>query len=292
MKAKSIGKMLLPVLSIIVISLMSAGYINNLPAGTPQTGPVKLVYNYPAGDYVKYMHTNKIIQTMDIEGQSMQVKVNSSLGCSIRSGGTSGNTLMLEIRIDTLGQTIDTPQGYSGGAIQSVKDKSFNMSITVSGKETDVQDAQKLVYFIEGSGETNASQLFHNFFPDLPVNPIKPGETWNANDTSDLITPTMSMKTITNSVNKFEGIEKVNGIECAKITSELSGTQTMRTETQGMQISTSGSFTGTSTLLFPLNEGYFIEQNVSARMKGIIDVSGQMTFPLTMETNTSTKMLK
>jgi len=284
--------MLLPALSVIVLALMSAGSSNDHPDANPQTGPVKLVYNYPAGDYVKYLHTNKIIQTMDIEGQSMDVIVNGIMGCSVRGVAASGENLTLEIRIDTLGQVINSPQGYSGGTVQSVKGRSFSMSITQCGKEPDLQEAQNLVYFIEGSGETNASQLFNDFFPYLPVNPIRPGETWNSSDTSDLTTPSISIKTITSSVNKFEGIEKVNGIECAKITSELSGQQTMITESQGMSVSVSGTFTGTATLLFAIKEGYFVEQNTSAKMKGMIDVSGQMTFPLAMETNTSTKMVK
>ena len=87
---------------------------------------------------------------------------------------------------------------------------------------------------------------------------LSPGETWRSTDTADLVTPAMSMRTITNSGSKYEGNEKVNGIECARITSDLEGTQTMSTEAQGMGVFTSGSFEGKSTLFFAIREGYFV----------------------------------
>jgi hypothetical protein len=100
------------------------------------------------------------------------------------------------------------------------------------------------------------------------------------------------MRTITNSVSIFEGIEKIGGIECARITSDLEGTQTMSTEAQGMGVFTSGSFEGKSTLFFAIREGYFVEQNVTGKLQGMIDVSGQMNFPLEMETTSTTKIIK
>jgi len=292
MKAKASASVLTVTLLIALMVLISSGYNNDGTDSFQQKGSVKLAYNYPVGNHVKYLQNSKIIQLMDIQGQSMQVNVNSSLGCSVKGAGPSGSGLKLEIRIDTLGQTIDSPQGFGGGAVQAVKGKVFNLGLTTAGKVSDISEAQKIVYSYDGSSQTNASQAFYDFFPKLPVAPLSPGETWSSTDTADLVTPGMSMRTITNSVSKFEGIEKIGGIECARITSDLEGTQTMSTEAQGMGVFTSGSFEGKSTLFFAIREGYFVEQNVTGKLQGMIDVSGQMTFPLEMETTSTTKMIK
>jgi hypothetical protein len=74
-------------------------------------------------------------------------------------------------------------------------------------------------------------------------------------------------------------------VECALISSTLSGKRSMATQSQGMDIFTSGPFTGTSTLLFGLREGYFLKHTVITKMTGNIDISGpeNMTFPLIMD---------
>lgn len=292
MKTKIFGLLMTVSLIIVLTVFISAGYIGNESGLVQQKGAVKLAYNYPSGDYVRYIKNSRIVQIMDVQGQYMQVNVNTGFGCSIKRTGLTGDALRLEVRIDTIGQTIDSPQGFGGGSVNSVRGRVINITISRQGKGTDISEAEKLVYVVEGSGETNASQTIIDFFPDLPVNPVKPGETWNSADTTTTGTATMSMRTITQSVNKFEGIVKVDGFECARITSDITGTQTMRTETQGMEVSTSGTFEGKSTLLFALKEGYFIEQDISAKLKGTIDVSGQMTFPLSMETTTSARLVK
>ncbi len=272
---------------ITLTAVTSTGFSQKASEKTTKDGTIRLVYNYPAEVPVMYLNISKITQAMDIEGQPIDVYVNSAFGCSVRQTGKDGNNLKLEIRIDTIGQIVDSPQGYAGGAVSGVSGKLFNILIAPDGKEIDVSEAEKIVYNIEGSGETNVLSSFIDFFPDLPAGNIEPGDTWDSSDSVNIDSPSMSMKMVYSSVNKLEGIENLNGVECAKITSELTGTRSMSTMSQGMEIYTSGSFTGTGVMFFAINEGYFINQTQSAKMTGNIEVYAPqaMTFPLVMDIN-------
>ena len=268
-----------------VSGICSQGFSQNKSGETLPGGAIKLEYNYPSDKTISYLNVSKIIQVMDIQGQSIQANVNAVFGCTIKAIGKQERNLKLEIQTDTIGQLVDSPQGALGGSVKEVQGKVFNIIITPEGKVVDISEAEKIVYNIEGIGETNASQTFLDYFPVLPTGTVKPEDTWNSTDTVSGKTPAMSVKMVVNSNNKLEGIEKIDGIECARISSVLNGTRTVSTQTQGMDIYTTGSFTGTGTLFFAVKEGYFIRQIIITKMTGKMEITGpqNMSFPLVMD---------
>ena len=280
-------------LILILSGLYSIGYSQKKSAEPLPTGSVKLEYNYPAGKSFKYVTDSKIVQDMDVNGQSMLVNIAVYMGCEVKSAGKQGENLNLEIMIDSMAQNIESPQGTAGGTISDLKSKVFNMIISPSGKIVDLSGATKIVYTVEGSGESNLEQGFLNFFPELPKSPVKTGDTWVSNDTIQSKTEHMSLWMPVQSEYKFEGIEKVEGIDCAKITAILSGTRKMSTQSQGMEIHTSGPFTGTLTLFFAVSEGYFIKESIVSKMTGTIEIPDQnMNFPVVMTINSSNEIVK
>ena len=85
------------------------------------------------------------------------------------------------------------------------------------------------------------------------------------------------------SENTFEGIEKVDGIDCAKITSVLTGSRDQKAQNMGMDVRTKGNFTGTEELYFAIKEGYYIKQVVKTKLNGNVDLTGDqgnMSFPM------------
>ncbi len=254
---------------------------------------VKLEYNVPSGG-VKYLSTSKIIQTMDINGQSMQANVFSALGCSIRQTDKQDGNLKLEVMIDTMGQRTDSPNGNIGGAILDVIGKTFSITISPSGKEKDITEAAKITFNVEGSGPSDLSQSFYDYFPDLPENPVSPGYTWTTTDTVKANTPAMTLMMIIKSENKFEGFETVDGTDCVKITSILSGTRDMKIQTQGNDIKMAGPFTGTGALLFSTTKGYFIKHIVTTNLLGSIEITypEAMTFPLVQDMNVVNEVVR
>lgn len=259
-----------------------------------QSGAVKMVYNFPADKPVKYLSTSKIVQTMDIMGQTMEVNVSAALGCSIKSKGLIEKKLNLEVTIDTMYQKVDSPQGSAGGVLRDAMGKVFIMSITPEGKETDLSEASKILINIEGSGTTDAAQSFIDFFPDLPSGSVSPGFTWSQTDSIKTKSVSNSMVMVFKSDNKFEDFEEINGVKCARISSAISGDRATVTQSQGMDISSKGPFTGTSVVYFSLDKGYFIKQTVNTKMTGTIDITSpeNMSFPVIMDMTSVTEVVK
>jgi hypothetical protein len=282
------------VVAISVSILFCAASSAQMPANQRSAdGSIKLVYNYPSDKPVRYLTESKIIQTMDIMGQSMQVNVNSVFGCSIRAVGNPDNNLKLEVTVDTIGQSTDSPMGSTGGAIKEVQGKVFNIVINPTGKSVDISEAENIVYNIQGSGESNLSETFVNFFPVLPDNPIKEGDTWTSTDSVNTKTSAMSMKVSITSANKMDGFENVDGNECVKISAALDGYRIMNVNNEGMDIHVKGPFTGTATFFFSIKDGYFIKQLVDTKMTGDIEMTAPeaVTFPVVMDIN-SVNMVK
>jgi hypothetical protein len=167
------------------------------------------------------------------------------------------------------------------------------MVISPAGKTLDIAEAAKVIYNIEGSGENNMVQAFLNYFPTLPKGSINPGDTWVLNDTIDSKAPNNTMWMPIESKFKFEGVETIEGIECAKITADLSGIRKMTTQSQGMEIHTAGPYTGTQVLYFALKEGYLVRESVTTKMTGYFEIPDQnMTYPVVMTVNSTNEVAK
>ena len=78
----------------------------------------KMEYKYSPDKPISYLNSSTMAMIMDIQGQTMEIDIASALGCTVKSAGKQDNNLKLEIMIDTLGQTTNSPMGGSGGAVR------------------------------------------------------------------------------------------------------------------------------------------------------------------------------
>jgi hypothetical protein len=258
-----------------------------------QKGGVMLKYNYPEGKTFKYATDTKIIEDMDVNGSSMLVNISMSMGCEIKATGKQAENLKLEVKVDSMAQNVESPQGTVGGPINDLKGKVFNMIISPTGKAVDVSEASKITYTIEGGGENSLSQTFSSYFPSLPAGEVKPGDTWASNDTIDSKSPSNTLWMPVESKFKFDGMENVNGVDCARISATQSGTRKMTTQSQGMDIHVSGPYTGTQILFFAVKEGYLVKESVTSKMTGNIEIADQgMSFPVVMTINSGKEITK
>ena len=240
-----------------------------------------LVYKIPAGKTLSYTGKTDMFMVMDFNGQTFNVNVNAVLSCTATGKGEEGGNLKLEIKIDSLGQSTDTPQGSAGGLITEVSGKTFTMILSPAGKEVDLKDAEKIKFSQEGV-EVNVAQSFIDYFPDLPGKPVKIGDTWPTDDTVSSKAGTTTVKQITHAENTFAGIETIDGVECAKITSVLTGTRETSAQTMGTDFTQSFKFTGTADLFFAIREGYYIRQTANSKMTGMMEITSQgMSMPIT-----------
>jgi hypothetical protein len=256
-------------------------------------GGVKLIYNYPEGQTFTYKTNTKIVEDMDVNGQSMLVNISMNMGCEVKSAGKQGENLKLAIKIDSMAQNIDSPQGVAGGPVNDLKGKEFNIVISPKGKMIDISEASGITFTVEGSGENNLAQTFGDYFPSLPEGEIKPGDTWVTNDTVKTKAPSSSVFMPVQSNYKYDGNENINGVDCARISATLSGTRKMTTQSQGMYINVSGPFTGTEILFFAIKDGYLVKESTTSRMTGNIDIPDQnMTFPVVMTVDSGKEIVK
>jgi len=278
-------KVILMVLFIITITSSSFTYYNNLSSGPKD--PIKLSYTFNDGKSISYLYSTAVTQNMDVNGQTINVLNNIDLAFSAKMTGKSDQNLKVQITIDSLSTKVESMQGTSGGKIKDVAGKSFNMIVSPLGKEIDVAEAEKLEYSVDGTQQSNLSQFFTHIFADLPENAIKVGDTWTKNDTITNKTSTSNTKQIVKSTNKFEGLEQVNGMECAKISSAVTGTLESTVQNNGMDILITGPVQGTVTIYFAVSKGYLVKQEVLTKMTGTVEITGaqNMSFPITMETS-------
>jgi len=276
---------ILIVLSFTIV--FSTAFIINTNEIPGSKDPVKLAYNFAAGKSISYYSATTITQAMDVNGQTMNVLINQNLAFKAKMVSKVNEDFKLEISVDSLVSKVDSPNGSTGGKIKEVEGKTFNMSLSPLGKELDTKEAEKIEFSVEGTPGGNLSQYFANVFPDLPEKPVSVGDVWVKNDTVSSKSATSNTTQIIQSSNKFEGVEKINGVDCAKITSTITGTMQTTTQNQGMDILFKGPLTGTVTLYFAVKEGNFVRREISTKMTGTIDISGaqSMTFPVVMETN-------
>lgn len=253
-------------------------------SSTLNSQEISLKYNYPADKGVKYVMTSTMAQVMDIQGQTMQTDVSSVFGCSVKSAGNQNGNITVEVTVDTLGQVTSSPMGGSGGSVAGIKGKLCKLTITPDGKVIDLTGAEAVTFNVEGSGESNLSSSLGDFFPRLPLTAVKAGDTWTYTDSTITKTPTTNMKVTDVAENKIEGVELIDGIECARIKSTHTGVMTMALQAQGMDIFIKGPYTGTSEFIFAVKEGYFLNLKSATSVKGTLDLPSMgMNMPITMD---------
>ena len=273
--------------------LLSQPAFSSLPTDpAPGKTDTNLQYDYPADKSVRYLNTNNVIQKMDIEGQEMQTIVKTSLGCSVKSAGTSDQNLKLEISIDEMSQNIESQGANYGGPLTDMSGKVFSMILSKTGRETDLSEAKAIKYNASSGGTTDLSASFSDFFPDLPSADVSPGDIWSAYDSLNIATESSSMNTKTKFEAKYEGNENIDGAECTRISYNLSGTQTIFTQSEGFDVKVRGPFTGKAVLFFSPELHYFIRYSSTINMKGNVEVLGMdMIIPIDMEINSETKIV-
>lgn len=275
--------------------MISAAVILTITAISPAfpQKTVTLAYKYPSSLPVAYVKTTRIHQDMDIQGQTMTVDVESMVGCRIISEGSQGNNPGLQVTLDEYSQTIDSPNGRIASNPEEAKGRSFSMSIKPDGRVADLTGAEKIVFTQEG-GPSDISGSFLDFFPVLPAGKVSPGFKWTSADTIKNGNDANSQYTVVRSDNIFEGIENVEGMECAKIRLTTEGTTVMNNQVQGMEMTTSGAFTGSEEFYFAISEGYFVKHTANTKMTGQIEMTSpeSFTFPVVMTINKNNEIKK
>ena len=291
-----------PKLTVLIAIIVAASLLAGCAAkktpevfwGDPETGLI-LQYRMPEKGTLKYEMTSTFIQSMDMGGQSVDTKSTSMTVMSITSRGTKGDDLLLTVTIEDASVGVDAPGAALEPDMSDVIGKSFDMTLSSIGEEKDLPDPDAIQYDLGPGGKRSAISYVQMMFPDLPGRPIKIGESWTTVDGFSEKGAGGNMAISFESVNTLAGLEIVNGMDCAKIDVEYSGTIKGSGVEGPAQWESEGVLEGVSTWYFAFKEGVLVKDGTES--SGTADVvaqtpQGEMKLPTMMDMSAETKLVK
>jgi len=261
--------------------------------GDPKTGLI-LQYRMAENQVLKYQTSSEQTQNMEVMGQSIATQSSGESGFSIKSKGLQEGNLILGVTIDSMSMNISSSQGDLSPDMSTVLGKSFDMTLSSLGKELDVSGAKSIKYDMGAAGTRSIESSFQAAFPDLAGKPVKIGDSWTSTDTIAEKTDQIEIRIDFESVNTLEGFETVDGLECVKVTTDVTGTVEGKGEQMGMQLAIAGELQGKGTWYFAYKEGFFVKDTVNFSTDSTITTSGAqaLTIPVNEETRMETKLVR
>lgn len=269
--------------------LVLAGCAANAPApkvaGTsvaPKPAPagVVLEYKFPAGRVLRYQLKEDMTQKSEAMGQTIETVAAGTSNYAFRSKGRKGQDLLLGVTIEDKTMSMTSIQGDMSPDLTSVKGKSFDMVLSTLGAEVDVSGAEAVTYDL-ATGTRSVANDFKVFFPDLPGKPVKIGDSWPSTYAIAEKAGPADMRLDFQLVNTLEGFETVDGLECARIKANVTGTISGTGSQQGLEMIFGGTHQGTDVWYFAVKEGLFVKSTSDLATDMTISISGpqNMTIP-------------
>ncbi len=274
-----------PVVTTAPAAAAKAPAVKAAPAG------IVLEYKMPEGRVLSYENTGEAVEVTEVMGQSAESHTTSSESFTLRAKGRKEGNLTLGVTIDDMSMTVTAPQGDMSPDMTALKGKTFDMVLSPLGAELDVSGAEAITYEM-ATGTRNIATGFKLFFPDLPDKPLKVGDTWPSGGGASEKTGGLDLRFDFQNVNRFDGLETVDGMECARVRSEVTATITGSGSQQGMDMAFSGTGKGTDLWYFAIKEGIYVKSTADLTMDMSITVSAMgMTIPVTQTRKGEVKLL-
>lgn len=267
------GKLTLLILALPIAAIMFGCAAKKSMSDIPESG-LHLKYQMPDDMLLRYAFSNGYIQNMKVMEKSVKIEGSETSIISVRSKGLNGQDYQLKITIDSMSFILQSPSGNLTPDMNDVIGKEFAMSLTPGGKEFDITGADSIQYEVMPGEKQSAAAGFKAMFPDLPDKPVKIGDTWITSDTVSEKTGSGDLNIILNNVNRLDGFEKINGVDCARIAATTTGTITGTGKQQGMDLVTKGGIEDEDIWYFAYKVGVFIKMTSSGLAKSTITATG------------------
>lgn len=288
---KDPGSLMAALACLLAVGMIAGCAAKKMPWGDPETGLI-LKYRMDPGQSLQYKSETNADQYMEVMGQSIDVVTERTLTLTMTPKGTQGENLLLGFTIDSADFSMDGPQGSMTSDMSEVEGESFDMTINSIGEEIDVSGAEALQYEVEGT-ERSMSADFQMFFPDFAGKPVKMGDAWTTSGTLDIDEGNNQIKINLESINILDGFEVIDGYECVRIKTDVTGTMEGEGEAQGMSLTMEGEGEGTDTWYFAYKEGILVKVISEFYLDGTIDVtSANMSIPMKQEMKMTLSLVK
>ena len=283
----------MPVAALAALIVLAGVALQATPTAPKASAPAATVLEYkmPAGRALTYQTKSEETQVMEVMGQSMDTHATNSSTVTFKSKGPKDKNLLLGVTLDEMAASFtSSAAGDMSPDMSSLKGKSFDMVLSPLGSEVDVAAAEAIKYDMAGATR-NISSGFKMFFPDLPGKSVKVGDTWPSNAGVDEDMGEMKMRMDFKNVCTLEGFETVDGMECARVSTAVTGTLTGSGSQQGMDMTFAGTTKGKETWYFAIKEGLFIKSTSETTTEMSIDVpAAGMTIPATATAKSEVKL--
>lgn len=249
-------------------------------APEPAPAGVVLEYKMPAGRVLRYQIKEDMTQKTEAMGQSIESVSTGTATYAFQSKGRKDRDLLLGVTIEDKTMSMTSIQGDMSPDMKSVKGKSFDMVLSPLGAEVDVSGAEAITYDF-AAGTRSVVNDFKIFFPDLPGKPLKVGDSWPSSFAIAEKVGPADMRLDFQLVNSLEGFETVDGLECARIKANVTGTISGTGSQQGLEMIFGGTHQGTDVWYFAVKEGFFVKSTSELTTDATISISGpqNMTLP-------------
>jgi hypothetical protein len=233
-----------------------------------------LVYLMMYDDVLEYEAKSEFSQALEVGGQTMEFEMDNSYTFSIEPRDLVGKNHRIDITINSMKIDLEAPiVGRLSPDVSSIVGKSFEMILSPMGKEVELLGAESLRYSMGPSGERSVASSFQAIFPDLPGRPVKIGDAWTSQDTINIDDDNTALVMALDNSHVLAGFETVNGMECAKVTTDVTGSIGGKGEQQGVGVSFSGEVEGTDVWYFAYKEGVFVKSSSDATIDLEVNVS-------------------
>jgi len=292
MKTKKVQKSFLNVMFTAVVIVLIAGCSSSKNLSGDSKKGVMLRYSFPEKQALKYQTNIDIKQILDINGQEFIVDIGQYLAFSTILKSKSKTENHIHIDIDTMDMSISSPQGDIYPDMKDVNGKGFDMSLSLLGSGLDVSGAEAIQYEVSPGVKRNVAMTFKFLFPRLPEKSLKIGDTWTMTDTIAEKYDNEEVRMIIDSDYTLAGFESINGLDCARITSVVTGTRTGKAIQQGVEMISDGTMSGFGTYYFAKKNGYLVKDVSSITVDAKLVVQGpqEKTIPMKFEITNKTEL--
>ncbi len=293
MSGKGRSKQVLVGLLVLSTLVLFAGCAAKRASGQETEAGLILRYRMPESRTLSYRATTDFTQIMEIQGQSTEIKADTTLDYSVSPEGRSKDNHRLQVTIDGMEMAVTHPKGVITPNLDGVVGKSFGMTLSPLGKELELAGAHTLQYELAETEKHSLAMEFQEAFPDLPDGPVKIGDTWPTEWTISENIDGAEVEMTFNGVNTLEGFEEVDGLDCARIQMAFTGILEGNREVKGLNFATSGNIEGSATWYFAYKKGIFVKLVTAGTGDADILVSGKktMTIPTTRSFKMETKLV-
>ena len=282
----------LPVLLAIGLSAGCAARKNS--SGDTRTGSV-LTYRMPDDRSLSYKSTIEQTHSMPrMGGRTRAFGADRTIEFSVRSEGSGEGNHQLTITIDRMDIRLETPRGEMSREVGEIAGKSFEMVLSSLGEELSLSGAEEIVYDLGPTGRQDVENDFLTFFPDLASRPVRVGETWTSTSTMTEKAYSSGATVNLETVHTLEGFETVDGTECVKITSAITGTLEGTSANPREIPAVDGTIKGTGVWYFAHKKGVLVKMTTHVRTTGQMTMGGPqgIPMPMTQEMSGETVLLR